>query len=81
MIMMANDIRGWMVSMFSPFVLQLRIKPHPEKMTQEGIEPGAHYVKGNMLPLDHKQWSENKQTAHTQRNSVSYFQCHKSTIK
>ena len=66
MIMMTNDIQGWLGSKFSQqglfltFVLQLRENPEkkiqPEKLTWPGIEPRPARCKATMLLIDHNRW-------------------------
>ena len=56
-IMMDNDIRGWMELNFSRHLStieeKLGKKPQPGKVTRPGTEPGPARWEATMLPLDH----------------------------
>ena len=52
MIMMANDIRGWLGPK-SYGCGKTPEKPQPGKMTRPGIEPGSVRLEATMLPFDH----------------------------
>ena len=57
LMMMANDIRGWLWPKFSWLCLtaeeKTRKKPQPGKLARPGIEPGPARWEATTLPLDH----------------------------